>query len=54
MGAGDNRDCRVCNAIPDQVGEAVENRAPNVAIQDGVDERRFSKSVDSGAEFSME
>ncbi len=54
MRAGENRDCGVCDPIPDQVWKAVENGAPDIAIQNGIDKRRFSKNADGSAELGME
>ena len=53
MSAGENRDLRVLDAIPDQVREAAQDRPAHIAIQRGIDIRRIYESVQRSAEFGM-
>lgn len=54
MCTGDNRDVRIADAKPNQVGKSVQYRSADFTVQHRIDERCFREPAKRGTELGVE
>lgn len=54
VGASQNYNCLTSDSVPDKVGKPTNQRSPNIAMSNLIEEWSFSESVDDLRNFGME